>query len=480
MGKMKKFLSDNYTMLCDFYELTMGNGYFKCGNVEKILYFDLYFRSVPDGGGFAIAAGLDQVIDYIENLHFDEDDISYLRSRNQFSEEFLQYLADFKFTGDIYAVPEGTPIFPNEPIITVRAPAVEAQFIETFLLLTINHQSLIATKSSRIVRAANGRPVSEFGSRRAQGTAAAIYGARASYIAGCAGTACTIADELFGVPAGGTMAHSWVQLFDTEFEAFDTYCSIYPENPTLLVDTYNVLKKGVPNAIAAFKKHGITKCAVRLDSGDITYLTKKVRKMLDEAGMTECKIVVSNSLDEYIIRDLLHQGAVIDSFGVGERLVTSKSEPVFGGVYKLVAVEDKDGCVRPKIKISENPQKITNPHFKKVYRLYDNETGKAEADYLCVYDEEIDESQPLTIFDPVHTWKEKTFTNYRAEELLKPIFLSGKLVYPRYSVKEIRDFCAAQIDTLWDEVKRFENPHNYYVDLSKKLWDIKHELLKSK
>ena len=480
MGKMKKFLNDNYTMLCDFYELTMGNGYYTCGNSDKILYFDLFFRSIPDGGGFAIAGGPDQVIDYIENLHFDEDDIEYLRSRNQFSEEFLKYLADFKFTGDIYAVPEGTPIFPNEPILTVRAPAVEAQFIETFLLLTINHQSLIATKSSRIVRAANGRPVSEFGSRRAQGTAAAIYGARASYIAGCAGTACTIADELFGVPAGGTMAHSWVQLFDSEFEAFDTYCSIYPNNPTLLVDTYNVLKKGVPNAIAAFKKHGITKCAVRLDSGDITYLTKKVRKMLDEAGMTECKIVVSNSLDEYIIRDLLHQGAIIDSFGVGERLVTSKSEPVFGGVYKLVAVEEKDGSIVPKIKISENAQKITNPHFKKVYRLYDRESGKAEADYLCVYDEKVNDSEPLTIFDPVHTWKEKTLTNYRAEELLKPIFIGGKLVYERRSVKEIRDFCAQQIDTLWDEVTRFENPHNYYVDLSKKLWDIKHELLKGK
>ncbi|MBE6619290.1 MAG: nicotinate phosphoribosyltransferase [Ruminococcaceae bacterium] len=477
---MNKFLSDNYTMLCDFYELTMGSGYFQCDKKDKILYFDLYFRAVPDGGGFAISAGLDQVIDYIENLHFDKDDIDYLRSKGKFPEEFLEYLANFKFTGDIYAVPEGTPVFPNEPIITVRAPAIQAQFIETFLLLTINHQSLIATKSSRIVRAAQGRPVSEFGSRRAQGTAAAIYGARASYIAGCAGSACTIADQLFGVPAGGTMAHSWIQFFDSEFEAFDTYCRIYPENPTLLVDTYNVLKSGIPNAIAAFKKHGITKCAVRLDSGDITYLTKKIRKMLDEAGMTECKIVVSNSLDEYIIRDLLHQGAVIDSFGVGERLVTSKSEPVFGGVYKLVAVEDESGKVCPKIKISENPQKITNPHFKKVYRLYDKETGKAEADYLCVYDEIVDDTKDLTIFDPVHTWKEKTFTNYRAEELLKPIFIGGELVYPRYTTKEIREHCAAQIETLWDEVKRFENPHNYYVDLSKKLWDIKQDLLKAK
>lgn len=480
MGNMKKFLSDNYTMLCDFYELTMGSGYFQCDKKDKILYFDLYFRAVPDGGGFAISAGLDQVIDYIENLHFDKDDIDYLRSKGKFTEEFLNYLADFKFTGDIYAVPEGTPVFPNEPIITVRAPAIQAQFIETFLLLTVNHQSLIATKSSRIVRAAQGRPVSEFGSRRAQGTAAAIYGARASYIAGCAGSACTIADQLFGVPAGGTMAHSWIQFFDSEFEAFDTYCRIYPENPTLLVDTYNVIKSGIPNAIAAFKKHGITKCAVRLDSGDITYLTKKIRKMLDEAGMTECKIVVSNSLDEYIIRDLLHQGAVIDSFGVGERLVTSKSEPVFGGVYKLVAVEDENGNVCPKIKISENPQKITNPHFKKVYRLYDKETGKAEADYLCVYDEIVDDTKDLTIFDPVHTWKEKTLTNYRAEELLKPIFMGGKLVYPRYTTKEIRAYCAEQIETLWDEVKRFENPHNYYVDLSKKLWDIKQDLLKSK
>ena len=327
----------NYTLLCDFYELTMGNGYFQTeGYADQICYFDVFFRNVPDGGGFAIAAGLEQVIDYIENLRFTEEDIAYLRGKGCFCEGFLDYLRTFRFTGDLWAVPEGTPIFPREPFLTVRAPAIEAQFIETFLLLTLNHQSLIATKTNRIVRAADGRPVSEFGSRRAQGPDAAVLGARASYIAGCAGTACTLADEMYGSPAGGTMAHSWVQMFPDEYTAFKTYCQLYPHSATLLVDTYNVLKSGVPNAIKAFKDillpQGITNCAIRLDSGDLTYLSRKARKMLDAAGLTECKIVASNSLDEYIIRDLLLQGAKIDSFGVGERLITSKSEPVFGGV----------------------------------------------------------------------------------------------------------------------------------------------------
>ena len=474
----------NYTMLCDFYELTMGNGYLQTGLADQICYFDVFFRNVPDGGGFAIAAGLEQVIDYIEHLHFDEEDIAFLRGKGVFCEEFLEYLKTFRFTGDLWAVPEGTPIFPHEPILTVRAPAIEAQFIETYLLLTLNHQSLIATTSNRIVRAADGRPVSEFGSRRAQGSDGALLGARASYIAGCAGTACTLADEIYGSPAGGTMAHSWVQMFPDEYTAFKTYCQLYPHSATLLVDTYNVLKSGVPNAIRAFKEvllpRGITQCAIRLDSGDLTYLSRRARKMLDAAGLTECKIVASNSLDEYIIRDLLLQGAQIDSFGVGERLITSKSEPVFGGVYKLAAVEDREGNIIPKIKISENPSKITNPHFKKVYRLFEKDSGKAIADYICLHDEVVDGKEPLTIFDPDATWKRKTLTDFTARELLLPIFRNGQRVYTSPSITEMRSYCASQIDLLWDEVKRFENPHNYYVDLSQKLWDIKHSLLDQK
>ena len=472
----------NLTMLCDFYELTMGNGYFKYGYKDRITYFDVFYRSVPDGGGFAIAAGLEQVVEYIQNLHFDPEDIEYLRNRNLFDEDFLQYLADFRFTGDIFAVPEGTPIFPKEPIMTVRAPAIQAQLIETYLLLAINHQSLIATKSNRVVRAAQGRTVLEFGSRRAQGVDGAVQGARAAYIGGCAGTACTISDQLFGVPAGGTMAHAWVQMFDTEYEAFKTYCEIYPNNPTLLVDTYNTLKKGIPDAIKAFNEvlrpKGLTKCGIRLDSGDMTYLSKKARKMLDEAGWESCKISVSNSLDEYIIQDLIAQGAQIDMFGVGERLITAKSEPVFGGVYKLTAVEDGSGNVIPKIKISENAGKITNPHFKKLYRFYGRDTGKAIADYLCVYDETVDDSHDLEIFDPEATWKRKNVYNFYARELQVPIFKNGKLVYKLPSLQEIQDYCKKEVDSLWDEVKRFENPHAYYVDLSQKLWDIKYGLLR--
>ena len=468
------------TLLCDFYELTMANGYFELGKRDEIAYFDVFFRRIPDGGGFAIAAGLEQLIDYIHNLKFTADDIEFLRSKGVFSEEFLTYLADFSFTGDIWAVPEGTPIFPNEPILVVRAPAIEAQFIETFVLLCLNHQSLIATKANRVVRAAEGRPVAEFGSRRAQGADGAILGARAAYIGGCAATACTISDRDYAIPATGTMAHSWVQMFDTEYEAFVSYCKMYPTNATLLVDTYDVLKSGIPNAIRAFKEvlipQGITKCGIRLDSGDITYLTKKARKMLDEAGLTDCKIVVSNSLDENIIRDIIRQGAQIDSFGVGERLITAKSSPVFGGVYKLVAKEHC-GNVIPKIKISENPEKITNPHFKKIYRIYDNETGTAIADLLTVYDETVDESQPLELFDPVETWKKKTVTNYTARELLVPIFKSGECVYNTPHISDIQNYCREQVGALWEEVKRFENPHRYYVDLSQKLWDIKHELL---
>ncbi len=472
----------NMTMLCDFYELTMGNGYFQAGLRDRITYFDVFFRDVPDRGGFAVCAGLDQMIDYIQNLHFDEEDIQYLRGKGIFSEGFLAFLRDFRFTGDIWAIPEGTPIFPQEPVITVRAPAIQAQLIETFTLLAFNHQSLIATKANRVVRAAEGRTVLEFGSRRAQGTDGAITGARAAYIGGCRGTACTISDQLYGVPAGGTMAHSWVQMFDSQYEAFKTYCQIYPSNATLLVDTYNVLKSGVPDAIRAFndvlKPLGITRCGIRLDSGDITYLTREARRMLDEAGWTGCQISASNSLDEYIIRDLIHQGARIDLFGVGERMITARSEPVFGGVYKLAAVEDGEGNIIPKIKVSENVDKITNPHFKKVYRIFDRKTGKAEADYITLYDEEVDETKPLELFDPEATWKRKTYTDFTVKPLLVPIFQGGELVYDRPSLPEIQARCVRQGDTLWDEVKRFENPHNYYVDLSQKLWDIKQGLLR--
>ena len=472
----------NLTMLCDFYELTMSQGYFATGYSDRIAYFDLFFRQCPDGGGFAIAAGLEQIIQYVQDLHFGPEDIEYLRSRNMFSEEFLQYLADFKFTGDIWAVPEGTPIFPNEPIITVRAPAIQAQLVETYMLLCINHQSLIATKANRIVRAAEGRTVLEFGSRRAQGADAAILGARAAYIGGCHGTACTISDQLFGVKAGGTMAHAWVQMFDSEYEAFKAYAQMYPNNAVLLVDTYNTLKSGVPNAIRVFnevlKPMGITKCGIRLDSGDMAYLTQQARKMLDEAGWTECSISVSNSLDEYIIRDILRQGAKIDMFGVGERLITAKSEPVFGGVYKLAAVEEPDGTIVPKIKISENVVKITNPHYKKLYRFYAKDTGKAIADYMTVYDEVVDDSKDMEIFDPEATWKTKRVFNFTAKELQVPIFKGGELVYKLPALEEIRAYCKEQVDTLWDEIKRFDNPQTYYVDLSQKLWDVKYGLLK--
>ena len=472
----------NLTMLCDFYELTMGNGYLKNGYGDRITYFDVFYRQNPDGGGFAIAAGLEQIVEYIQALHFDARDIEYLRSRNIFCEEFLDYLANFKFTGDIWSVPEGTPVFPREPILTVRAPAIEAQLVETYILLCCNHQSLIATKANRVVRAAEGRTVLEFGSRRAQGPDAAILGARAAYIGGCNGTACTIADQIYGVHAGGTMAHAWVQMFDSEYDAFRAYCECYPDNAVLLVDTYNTLKSGIPNAIRAFnevlKPLGIKKCGIRLDSGDLAYLTRQARKMLDEAGWPECKISVSNALDEYAIQEILRQGAQIDMFGVGERLITARSEPVFGGVYKLEAVEHEDGEIEPKIKISENVAKITNPHFKKLYRFYGNDTGKAIADYLCVHDEEVDDSDKLEIFDPEATWKRKMVYDFTAKELQVPIFRHGELVYKLPTLEEIRTYCLSEVDKLWDEVKRFEYPHTYYVDLSQKLWDIKYDLLK--
>jgi len=470
----------NLTMLTDFYELTMANGYFNNGFKDKIAYFDVFFRSVPDNGGYAIMAGVEQVIEYLENLRFEDEDINYLRSRKMFSEDFLEYLKNFKFSCDVWAIPEGTPIFPGEPIVTVRGPIIQAQFIETMVLLTINHQSLIATKANRIVRAAQGRLVMEFGSRRAQGYDGAIFGSRAAYIGGCAGTACTISDRDFGIPALGTMAHSWVQMFASELEAFRVYARMYPYDCTLLVDTYNVLKSGVPNAIKVFNEEivprGYRPKGIRIDSGDITYLSREARKMLDEAGFPDCKIVASNSLDEYIIRDILVQGAKVDIFGVGERLITSKSEPVFGGVYKLAAVEENDR-ITPKIKISENPEKITNPGFKKVWRLFDRKSGKAIADVITLADEIIDDNEPYEIFDPEHTWKRKVVTDFHARNLQVQIFDEGKCVYKSPNLKEIRDYCAQQIDMLWDEVKRFENPHKYYVDLSKPLWTLKKKLL---
>ncbi len=470
----------NLTLLMDFYEMTMAAGYFEEGYVDKVGVFDMFFRKVPDEGGFAIAAGLAQFCEVIDNLHFSEEDIAYLRAKGCFSEPFLDYLRHFQFHCNVWAVAEGTPVFPHEPIVIVEGPAIEAQLIETLLLVTFNHQSLICTKTNRIVRAAKGRPVMEFGSRRAQGYDGAVLGARAAYIGGVAGTACVLADRQYGIPALGTMAHSWVQMFPSEYEAFRRYAELYPNNCTLLVDTYNVIKSGVPNAIRVFdevlKPMGVRPKGVRIDSGDIAYLSKKVRRMLDDAGYPDCGICASNSLDEYIVRDLLVQGAQLDSFGIGENLITSKSSPVFGGVYKLAAVRE-NGAYMPKIKISETPEKVTIPHLKNLYRIYDNETGKAMADLLTMHDEVLHPENGLTLFDPVATWKKRTFTNIHVKKLNEPIYVGGRRVYQTPPLEEIRAFCARQVDTLWDEVKRFENPHRYYVDLSRRLWDERQRLL---
>lgn len=470
----------NFTLMCDFYELTMANGYFQSDIKDQICYFDVFFRTIPDGGGFAIAAGLEQVLEYIKNIHFTEDEIAYLRSKKCFSEEFLEYLKTFRFTGDIYSVKEGTVIFPKEPIMIVRGNAIEAQFLETFVLSALNHNSLIATKANRIVRASNKHAISEFGARRAHGPLAATYGARAAYIGGCVGTSNVLTDYLFNVPVTGTMAHSWVQMFDTEYLAFKKYCEVYPDDVVLLVDTFDILRSGVPNAIKAFnevlKPLGKRPKGIRIDSGDIAYYSRKAREMLDKAGYEDCKIVASNSLDEYIIRDLFFQDAKVDSFGVGERLITSKNSPVFDGVYKLAAVE-KNNIIIPKIKISENVEKITNPHFKKVYRLISNDTNKAIADLITVYDEKVPEG-PIEIFDPEVTWKRQMVDNYHVKELLVQVVKDGEVIYETPSMKDIQEYCKSQVKELWDEVKRFENPHNYYVDLSQKLWDIKDDLLK--
>lgn len=470
----------NLTMLMDLYELTMANGIFTSDLRDTVTYFDMFFRKVPDDGGYAIMAGLQQLIEYMNDLKFNEDDIEYLRGLNLFSEEFIEYLKTFKFSCDVWAVPEGTVIFPHEPIVTVRGPAMQALMLETMVLLTINHQSLIATKSNRIVRAAQGRPVMEFGARRAHGYDAAYYGARAAVIGGCAGTSCLMTAKDFNVAASGTMAHSWVQMFNDEYTAFKVYAEKYPDSCLLLVDTYNVIKSGIPNAIKVFddvlKPLGKRPLGIRIDSGDITYITKRARKMLDDAGYPDCKICISNSLDEYLIRDMIFQGAKVDSYGVGERLITASSEAVFGGVYKLSAVES-NGEIIPKIKISENAAKITLPGVKIPWRLYDRDTGKAIADVITLNNEIIDDSEPYEIFHPEHTWKRKVVTNYVAKKLQTRIFDHGKQVYNSASVKEISKYRAEQVESLWDEVKRFENPHTYYVDLSEDLWTLRHDLL---
>lgn len=468
------------TMLVDLYELTMANGMFADGKKDTITYFDMFFRKVPDDGGLAIMAGLEQLMEYFEELKFSAEDIKFLEGLNLFSKEFLEYLENFKFECDVWAIPEGTPIFPKEPIITVKGPVIQTMMVETTLLLMINHQSLIATKANRIVRAANGKPVVEFGARRAQGDTAATLGSRAAFIGGCCGTSNLEASKFFGITPYGTMAHSWIQLFDTEYEAFKVYAQNYPTNSIFLIDTYNVLKSGLPNAIKVFeevlKPMGYRPKGVRIDSGDITYLSKKIRKILDEAGYEDCKILASNSLDEYIIRDMEIQRGKIDNYCVGERLITASSEPVFGGVYKLAAVE-KDGKIVPRIKLSENVGKITLPGFKSVWRLFDNETNKAIADVVTLNNEVIDDTKPYEIFDPEHTWKRKTITNFTAKNIRVKIFDKGTKIYTSPSVQEIQEYCKAQIDTMWDEVLRFENPHEYYVDLSQKLWDMRAELL---
>ena len=471
--------ASDLALLTEGYELTMADGFMGAGMKDTVAYFDLFFRRVPDNGGFAIAAGLSKVIDYLEHLHFREEDIKYLKSKG-ISDELASYLKDFKFTCDVWAIPEGTPIFPNEPIIKVRGPIIEAQLIETMLLLSINQQSLIATKANRLVRAAHGTAVAEFGTRRAQGVDEAVYGARAAYIGGCVATSGVIPEKEFGIPSVNTMIHSWVQLFDSEYDAFCEYARRHPDDCTLVVDTYDTIRSGIPNAIKAFDDVlaplGKRPKSVRIDSGDITYLSKRVRKMLDVAGYPDCDIMASNSLDEHLISDMVSQGAKVDCFIVGERLITTASSPLFGGVYKLSAIE-KDGKTVPKINLSENVRKITIPSSKQVYRLIDKDSGKAIADVLTLDDEIIDETKPYVLFDPDFTWKRKEIENFVTRKLLVPIFEGGKKVYEEPSLKEIRDYCLRQTDTLWDEVKRFENPHKYYVDLSKNLWAERNGLI---
>ncbi len=469
----------NLSMLSDFYEFTMAAGYFENGMKDQVAVFDAFYRKNPDGGGYAIFAGLNDVIDFIKNLHFTEDDIEYFRQTENFSEEFLEYLSNFKFTGDVWAFPEGSVMFPGEPIITVKAPIIECSIIETYLLLSMNFNSLIATKTNRIVSSARGRLVMEFGARRAQGADASITGARAAFISGAPLTSNTYSSQKYAFKAAGTMAHSWIQAFDSEYEAFKTYAKMYPDNCILLIDTYDTLESGLVNAMKVFKEELVPKGlkgGVRIDSGDLAYLSKEVRKRLDENGLEDFTIVASNSLDEFKIESLLAQGAQIDSFGIGERLITAKSDPVFGGVYKLVAME-KDGDMKAKIKVSENVEKITTPGFKKVYRLYDKKTGKAEADYIALAEEKVDDSKPMVIFDPLFTWKMKKMKDFRAREMQVQIFDKGELVYEEPSLEEIAEYRKEEVASLWDEVKRYDSPHNYYVDLSQDLWNLKQKLI---
>lgn len=475
-----QFQERNISMVMDMYELTMSNGYFNEKCQDTLAAFDVFYRKNPDHAGFAIFAGLEQIVEYIQNLHFGEKDIEYLRSRNLFTEEFLEYLRGFRFRGDIYAMPEGTIMYPNEPIMTVVAPLIDAQLIETAILLELNHQSLIATKTNRIVQAAGGKPVSDFGARRAHNVDAAVYGARAAYIGGAVGTATVLAGQMFQIPISGTMAHSWVMSFDQEFDAFRAYAESYPDSTVLLVDTYDVLHSGVPNAIRTAKEVleplGKWLKGIRLDSGDLAYLSKEARKMLDEAGLTDCIIVASNSLDEYTITSLNRQEAKIDSYGVGEKLITSSTTPVFGAVYKLVAIE-KEGKFIPKIKISETAEKITNPGIKEIYRVYDRD-GKAIADYLTVKGEKIDTSSPVRYVDPINYWKNRSFVDCTFKPLQKQIFRNGELVYELPTLEEIRTYVRNQLDNeIWKEEQRFENSHPHYLDMSPDMFELKMSLL---
>lgn len=479
-SKFDIYKERNLTMLVDFYELTMANGYLKNNMQNTEVVFDMFYRKNPENGGYVVFAGLEQFIEYIEGFHFGEEDIEYLKNTGLFNKDFLNFLRDFKMTATISAVPEGTIVYPNTPLITVRANIIEAQLIETMLLTTINHQSLIATKANRIVRAAKGAKVMEFGARRAQGYDAALYGARAAYIGGVDATATVLADIKFGVPAIGTMAHSWIQAFDDEYEAFENYAKTYPNNCSLLIDTYDVLKSGLPNAIKVAKKYlepnGYRLASIRIDSGDLAYLSKKIRAILDENEMEDCKIIVSNSIDEYLIRSLISQDAKIDSYGVGERLITSKSSPVFGGVYKIVAVK-KDNQYSPRIKISENVEKITNPGYKILYRCYDDE-DKAMCDLIALHDEDIKEGQLIAV-NPNNISYVKTYIMpKRIKKLHEDIFVEGKLVYKTPKLNEIRDYVKYQLDNeIWEEEQRFENPHIHYVNLTEKLSKLKTDLI---
>lgn len=474
--------TEKLSMLIDFYELTMSNAYMLNNCMDRTAYFDMSFRKIPDNGGFAIMCGLQQVVERIKDFSFSEEDVEYIKSTNKFSKEFIEYIKNFKFTGDIWSIPEGTPIFPNEPIVTVRAPIIQAQLLETILLMNVNHQSLIATKANRIVRAAKGRAIMEFGSRRAQGSSAAIYGARAAYIGGCDSTSCVMASKKFGIPLKGTMGHSFIQFFDNEYEAFKKYANIYPESCVLLIDTYNALESGIKNAIRIHNEilvpQGKRLAGVRIDSGDITYLSKKIRCALDDNQMKDCKIFASGSLDEYIISDMIVNGCEVDMFGVGEALITSKTDPIFSGVYKLVAVQNEnDDEIVPRIKISENVEKISIPSFKNLYRIFESSNNKAIADVVTLNEEEIDTSEPYELFHPRFTWKKKKIENFYTTKLLHPLFVKGEYVGKTMSVQEIRSYSENQLNSFWDEVKRLENPHKYYVDMSKKLWHIQQDML---